>query len=83
MCLPSRCQAMNVKFDFTLPAFGRHVTISLSLPYRISQTDCSQIRNDGLCPVASEQLPLQYTCFVSSLFKQAAQSKSSTQVGQV
>jgi hypothetical protein len=27
MCLPSRCLAMNVCSDFTIPAFGRHVTI--------------------------------------------------------
>jgi hypothetical protein len=27
MCLPSRCLAMNVYSDFTLPAFGRLVTI--------------------------------------------------------
>jgi hypothetical protein len=27
MCLPSRCLAMNVYSDFTISAFGRHVTI--------------------------------------------------------
>jgi hypothetical protein len=27
MCLPSRCVAMNVYSDFTIPVFGRHVTI--------------------------------------------------------
>jgi hypothetical protein len=27
MCLPSRCLAMNIYSDFTIPAFGRHVTI--------------------------------------------------------
>jgi hypothetical protein len=29
MCLQSRCLAMNVYSDFTIPAFGRHVTISI------------------------------------------------------
>jgi hypothetical protein len=28
MCLPSHCLAMNVYSDFTIPAFGRRVTIS-------------------------------------------------------
>jgi hypothetical protein len=28
MCLPSRCLAMNVYSDFTIPAFGLHVTVS-------------------------------------------------------
>jgi hypothetical protein len=28
MCLPSRCLSMNTYSDFTIPAFGRHVTIS-------------------------------------------------------
>jgi hypothetical protein len=27
MCLPSRYIAINVYSDFTIPAFGRHVTI--------------------------------------------------------
>lgn len=27
MCSPSRCPAMNVCSDFTIQAFGRHVTI--------------------------------------------------------
>jgi hypothetical protein len=27
MCLPSRCLAIYVYSDFTIPAFGRHVTI--------------------------------------------------------
>jgi hypothetical protein len=27
MCLPSRCLSMHVYSDFTIPAFGRHVTI--------------------------------------------------------
>jgi hypothetical protein len=27
MCLPSRCLAINVYSDFTIPAFQRHVTI--------------------------------------------------------
>jgi hypothetical protein len=27
MCLPSRCLAMNMYSDFTIPAFGRHVTV--------------------------------------------------------
>jgi hypothetical protein len=27
MCLPSRCLAMNIYSDFTIPAFGRHVTV--------------------------------------------------------
>jgi hypothetical protein len=27
MCLPSRCLVINVYSDFTIPAFGRHVTI--------------------------------------------------------
>jgi hypothetical protein len=27
MCLPSCCLAMNIYSDFTIPAFGRHVTI--------------------------------------------------------
>jgi hypothetical protein len=27
MCLPSRCLAINVYSDFTVPAFGRHVTL--------------------------------------------------------
>jgi hypothetical protein len=27
MCLPSRYLAMNVYPDFTIPAFGRHVTM--------------------------------------------------------
>jgi hypothetical protein len=27
MCLPSRCLAMNVYSDFTVPVFGHHVTI--------------------------------------------------------
>jgi hypothetical protein len=27
ICLPSRCLAMNVCSDLTIPAFGRHVTI--------------------------------------------------------
>jgi hypothetical protein len=26
-CLPSRCPAMNVYYDFTITAFARHVTI--------------------------------------------------------
>jgi hypothetical protein len=29
MCLPCRCLTMNVFSDFTVPAFGRHVTICL------------------------------------------------------
>jgi hypothetical protein len=29
MCLPSRCLAMNVYSDFTIPAFRRHVTVLL------------------------------------------------------
>jgi hypothetical protein len=29
MCLPSCCLAMNVYSVFTIPAFGRHVTLSL------------------------------------------------------
>jgi hypothetical protein len=31
MCLSSSCLAMDVFSDFTIPAFGRHVTIWLSL----------------------------------------------------
>jgi hypothetical protein len=27
MCSPSRCLVMNVYSDFTIPLFGRHVTI--------------------------------------------------------
>jgi hypothetical protein len=27
MCLPNRCLAMNVYSVFTIPAFGRHVTV--------------------------------------------------------
>jgi hypothetical protein len=27
MCLPSRCLTMNIYSHFTIPAFGRHVTI--------------------------------------------------------
>jgi hypothetical protein len=27
MCLTSRCLAMNVHFDFTIPTFGRHITM--------------------------------------------------------
>jgi hypothetical protein len=27
MCLPRRCLAMNIYSDFTIPVFGRHVTI--------------------------------------------------------
>jgi hypothetical protein len=27
MCLPSRCVAMNVYSDFSIPALGRHVTL--------------------------------------------------------
>jgi hypothetical protein len=27
MCLPSRCLAMNVYYDFTIPDFGRHITM--------------------------------------------------------
>jgi hypothetical protein len=27
MCLPSRCLAMNIYSDFTIPAFGSHVTV--------------------------------------------------------
>jgi hypothetical protein len=27
MCLANRCLAMNVYSDFTIPAFGRHVTL--------------------------------------------------------
>jgi hypothetical protein len=30
MCLPSRCLAMNVYSDFTIPTFGRHIKIYLS-----------------------------------------------------
>jgi hypothetical protein len=29
MCLPSRCLTTNVSSDFTIPAFGRHVTICI------------------------------------------------------
>jgi hypothetical protein len=28
MCLPSSCLAMDVSSDFTIPAFGRHVTVT-------------------------------------------------------
>jgi hypothetical protein len=28
MCLPGRCLVMNIYSDFTMPAFGRHFTIS-------------------------------------------------------
>jgi hypothetical protein len=28
-CLPRRCLAMNVYSDFTIPAFGRHITVLL------------------------------------------------------
>jgi hypothetical protein len=31
MCLPSRCLAMNVYSDFTIPAFGRRVTLSFQV----------------------------------------------------
>jgi hypothetical protein len=27
MCLPSRCLAMNVYSDFSIPAFGRYITV--------------------------------------------------------
>jgi hypothetical protein len=27
MCLPSRCLVINIYSNFTIPAFGRHVTI--------------------------------------------------------
>jgi hypothetical protein len=29
VCLPSTCLAVDVSSDFTIPAFGRHVTICL------------------------------------------------------
>jgi hypothetical protein len=32
-CLPSRCLPMDVSSDFTIPAFGRHVTIDWFLCY--------------------------------------------------
>jgi hypothetical protein len=31
ICLPSRCLAMKVYSDFTIPAFGRHVTLLLKI----------------------------------------------------
>jgi hypothetical protein len=31
MCLLRRCLAMDVSSDFTIPAFGRHVTILLNI----------------------------------------------------
>jgi hypothetical protein len=27
MCLPSRCLAINVYYDFAIQAFGRHITV--------------------------------------------------------
>jgi hypothetical protein len=27
MCLPSRCLAMSIYFEFAIPALGRHITI--------------------------------------------------------
>jgi hypothetical protein len=39
MCLPSRCLAKNVYSDFTIPAFGRHVTITFVFRYTPSTTE--------------------------------------------
>jgi hypothetical protein len=33
MCLPSRCLAMIVYSDFTIPVFGRHVTIRSNISF--------------------------------------------------
>jgi hypothetical protein len=35
-CLPCRCPAMNVFSDFTVPAFGRHVTMYLKITWLLS-----------------------------------------------
>jgi hypothetical protein len=42
MCLPSRWVAMDVSSDFTIPDFGRHVTISslVSILVHLNQFTC-------------------------------------------
>jgi hypothetical protein len=54
--LPSRCLAMNVYSDFTIPAFGRYVTIKISACIRAALTEVfrefsilpSKFRNSSL-----------------------------------
>jgi hypothetical protein len=36
MCLPSRCLAMNVYSDFTIPAFARHVSIYTYIHWKLN-----------------------------------------------
>jgi hypothetical protein len=39
MCLPTRCLAMDVYSDFTVPAFGRHVIVfSFSICYNLPRS---------------------------------------------
>jgi hypothetical protein len=50
ICLPSRCLAMDVSYEFTIPAFGRHVTV-----YSIHLTTLSVKSDDVVCLYDSEE----------------------------
>jgi hypothetical protein len=43
ICLPSRCLAMNVYYNFTITDFGRHLTVSWRCMKRAAQVLRSQI----------------------------------------
>jgi hypothetical protein len=64
MCLPSRCLAINIYSDFTMPAFEGHVTISnLGFPSaskRILQwsSSCSPPNNRDICFFQSQLDPI-------------------------
>jgi hypothetical protein len=47
MCLPSLCLTMNFYSEFTIPAFGRHVTISYCKVSVMSEMSLYS----ALCPV--------------------------------
>jgi hypothetical protein len=66
MCLPSRCLAMNVYSDFTIPAFGCHVTLisGLNIGLHYSSTlnmvvadSCKTLAPVDLCQTTRPHIP--------------------------
>jgi hypothetical protein len=52
--LPSRCLAMNIYSEFTIPALGRHVRIGRAMFYRVSVRPAVGLQDDHLlCELVS------------------------------
>jgi hypothetical protein len=65
ICLPSRCLAMNVYSNFTLPAFGRHVTIYFDIPKSVKISElCDYDDYDEITMFGDSLKPRQLACSV-------------------